>query len=264
MTTPSPSPHSLPERPDLRKLKDMAKAMVKDGSIETLSKAQLAVARRYGFPSWPKLKSHVNTILFITACRSGDGSPEDFVDQFTDLEAKGPANHTPLGSATFHRQLNLACTLLDRGANPNALYANDRSPLFGAVAGKNLEMMRLLLNRGADVNLGIPKVGHTPLHRAASFEEPASAETLLSHGAAVNVQTIAPNLDFPCFGGEVGEETAIHYAAGFGGLDVIRCLLEHGATTNVRNKANKTPLDWALDQDRPPEVLALLREATAQ
>ena len=263
MTTSPPSPNSLPERPDLRKLKDMAKAMVKDGRAETLSKAQLAVARRYGFPSWPRLKSHVNTILFITACRSGEGSPEDFVDRFSDLEAKGPADHTPLGSATFHRKLDLACWLLDRGADPNALYANDRSPLFGAVAGKNLEMMRLLLSGGADVNLGIPKFGHTPLHRAASFEDPAFVECLLSHGAAVNTQTIASNPEFPCFGGEVGREAAIHYAAGFGGLEVIRCLLEHGAATNVRNKANKTPLDWALDQARPPGILALLDESAA-
>ncbi len=51
----------LPERPDLRRLKDEAKQRVRAGEFPTLADAQLAVAREHGFASWPRLKTFVDT-----------------------------------------------------------------------------------------------------------------------------------------------------------------------------------------------------------
>ena len=52
----------LPDRPNLRHLKDQAKDLLKAGNTRTLSDAQLQIARQYGFPSWPKLKAHVDSL----------------------------------------------------------------------------------------------------------------------------------------------------------------------------------------------------------
>src|SRR5580658_8490639 len=57
-----PEPRPLPERPNLRHLKDEAKALVKAGDASSLSAAQFQIARFYGFASWPKLKAHVDSI----------------------------------------------------------------------------------------------------------------------------------------------------------------------------------------------------------
>ena len=54
-------PRSLPERPNLRHLKDQAKDLLKVGQASSLAEAQLQIARQYGFPSWPKLKRHVES-----------------------------------------------------------------------------------------------------------------------------------------------------------------------------------------------------------
>src|SRR5262245_44382508 len=52
----------LPDRPDLRHLKDQAKALLNSGAAATLAAAQLRLARDYGFPSWAKLKLHIELV----------------------------------------------------------------------------------------------------------------------------------------------------------------------------------------------------------
>ena len=123
---------------------------------------------------------------FITALRLGQGEPANYIDQLTDLNAIGPADHTPLGSATFHRRQDLAAILLKRGADPNRVYANGRTPLFGAIARRSFPMVQLLVAHGADVNRGIPAIGHTRLHRAALLGDSQLVEFLVEHGADVN------------------------------------------------------------------------------
>jgi hypothetical protein len=49
----------LPERPNLRHLRDQAKDLVRTGAAATVAEAQFQIARQYGFPSWPKLKQQV-------------------------------------------------------------------------------------------------------------------------------------------------------------------------------------------------------------
>src|SRR5262249_11948778 len=51
----------LPERPNLRHLRDQAKDLLRSGAAPTLAEAQFQIARRYDFPSWPKLKQHVES-----------------------------------------------------------------------------------------------------------------------------------------------------------------------------------------------------------
>ncbi len=63
MSTDSPAaPRPLPDRPNLRHLKDQAKDLLKAGGAESLTDAQLKIARFYGFASWPKLKIHVDSL----------------------------------------------------------------------------------------------------------------------------------------------------------------------------------------------------------
>src|SRR5918998_4865035 len=56
-----PPKRPLPDRPNLRHLKDQAKDLLKAGAAASLTDAQFKVARLYGFASWPKLKAHVES-----------------------------------------------------------------------------------------------------------------------------------------------------------------------------------------------------------
>ena len=52
MSTDSPAaPRPLPDRPNLRHLKDQARDFVKAGNARSLTDAQFQIARLYGFPS---------------------------------------------------------------------------------------------------------------------------------------------------------------------------------------------------------------------
>jgi len=57
----------LPARPDLEHLRKQAKALLDDllsrDSDAKLADALHLIARRYGFPSWPKLKAHVESVV---------------------------------------------------------------------------------------------------------------------------------------------------------------------------------------------------------
>ena len=55
----------LPGRPSLEQLKNQAREMQR-ASGSSLTDAQLQLARRHGFASWPKLKAHVETVTALT------------------------------------------------------------------------------------------------------------------------------------------------------------------------------------------------------
>jgi len=63
-------PRSLPPRPDLRRLRDEAKRRRKAGEFPSIALAQLAIAREYGFRSWPRLKFHVEALTLDAAARA--------------------------------------------------------------------------------------------------------------------------------------------------------------------------------------------------
>ena len=52
---------SLPAAANLEQLRKQAKELARADAVP-LSRAQLALARRYGFPSWPKLRAFVERV----------------------------------------------------------------------------------------------------------------------------------------------------------------------------------------------------------
>ena len=61
-TDPQEAPRPLPDRPNLRHLKDQAKDLLKTGAAVSITDAQFKIARLYGFTSWPKLKAHIDSM----------------------------------------------------------------------------------------------------------------------------------------------------------------------------------------------------------
>lgn len=91
---------------------------------------------------------------------------------------------TALHLAAFFGKAEAARMLLEGGASPAAYGANDFAnlPLHAAAAGRHMEVCRLLLAAGADVN-ATQHAGYTPLHEAAGSGDVELAELFLSAGA---------------------------------------------------------------------------------
>lgn len=213
---------NLPERPDLDQLRHQAKDLLRTakggdsiareriGAVSdrlTLSTAQLAVARTYGFASWSRLKAEVERRELLN---SRD------VDRLRTLLAA----HPELARA----ELEHFCDH-PRGADPLGYMAMlrfdaDRLGLPSELPGTGA-MAQALIEAGAPVN-GEPGAAETPLMTAASYGDAEVARVLIAAGADLEATAV------PDAGGVPGG-TALQHAAVFGMTEVIDVLVAAGA-----------------------------------
>jgi ankyrin repeat protein len=100
------------------------------------------------------------------------------------LNAHATDGFPALGLACYFGQYAVAKLLVEKGADVN-LVANNGSlvaPIHAAVAANSVDLTRLLLENGAQVDLA-QAGGVTPLHSAAHRGNVALVELLLQHGA---------------------------------------------------------------------------------
>jgi ankyrin repeat protein len=99
-------------------------------------------------------------------------------------------NAAALQLAALGNHKEIVELLLAHGPEVNAVDVTyGESALYGAARHNNIEIMALLLENGADVQMQ-SKGGETPLHRAAQWGAFEAAQLLLDHGAAVDVESL--------------------------------------------------------------------------
>ncbi|WP_379560637.1 ankyrin repeat domain-containing protein [Psychromarinibacter halotolerans] len=132
------------------------------------------------------------------------------------------------GSSAFaNPDLIAAAKEGDRDAVLNALEAGRDGPaslgrpLFFAAQRGHAEVVRLLLEHGADPNTSF--TFGSPLHTAARANDTAVVALILEHGGDPNL----PAGDF--------DQSPLHEAADRGATEVVRILIAGGADVNFRN-----------------------------
>jgi ankyrin repeat protein len=106
-------------------------------------------------------------------------------DADSEAESRNGLGLRPLHSAAAHRQMGVSLEivrlLLDRGADPNRRQKGGYTPLHQAAARAHLKMVELLLERNADVNARTDD-GRTPLTLARDNGHDAASELLRRRG----------------------------------------------------------------------------------
>jgi ankyrin repeat protein len=132
----------------------------------------------------------------------------------------------------------------------NAIGGMYKFPLLAALAGNHIRVAETLLKHGANVDIrGLAE--QTPLHEAIESCV-GMVQSLLNKGADVNCR----NDDL---------HTPLHLAVYYGELKVARVLVEHKADVNSQNKEGKTPMHVLLgnsscDNDDILDLARLLLE----
>jgi hypothetical protein len=192
-------PLSLPDRPNLRHLKDQAKDLLKAGNAASLAEAQFNIAHLYGFASWPKLKAHVDSLEETGKLKLAIDSNN--LAEVKLMMTRNPALHrAPLGygkngpltwvaecrvpwEPPSAERLEMAQWMIDNGSD---VHQGGDGPLMrAALVGYRIPMMELLLKNGADVNAewnGYFRIILAPCETV----EPAALKWLLDHGADPN------------------------------------------------------------------------------
>ncbi len=147
-------------------------------------------------------------------------------------EAEQAEISNELINAIINNNLDKVRSLLARGADVNAEDLDESTPLIYAAANGFANIAAVLLAHGANVD-ATNADGNTPLMEAVNSGNARTLNLLLAHGANVNLKNKR-------FG-----TTALMFAAGSDQMDIIKILLAHGADVNARDQEGNTALSVA-------------------
>lgn len=222
----------------------------------------------------PKANVNVSNLKLVTPVaiideitqRIEEGDLEDAITKInTELpDADIPSSKgTPLlVLAAAKNYTDLLAALIQKGANPDKADLNtSETALIKAVKNQNFDAISILLNAGANPNLGTNQ-GLTPLGLAISLKNENIATHLLSSGATNGISK--ENLLLYAFrknpvgvsimlSGGIGPDatdkdnnTPLIISAANGDLDSAKLLVSYRANVNAKNKSGMTPLLYAV------------------
>ncbi len=154
---------------------------------------------------------------------------------------------SPVADAAMRGELETVRTLLRRGADVNAAQGDGMTALHWSAERGDAEMARLLIYAGANLESVTRLASYTPLHLASRGGRGPVVEALVLAGA----DPAAPT--------RTGRAQPLHFAAAAGSARAVRALLSHGADVNAKEAQwGQTPLMFAAARNRAGAIHALM------
>jgi ankyrin repeat protein len=141
-------------------------------------------------------------------------------------------------------------TLLENGHDLNSKSSNGQTPLSWAASRGQEAVVKLLVEKGAELETKSKDYGQTPLLYAASRGQEAVVKLLLEKGAELETK-------------DKYGQTPLSWAASRGREAVVKLLLEKSAELETKDNNSQTPLSWAA-WNWHEAVVKLLLEKSAE
>lgn len=207
-----------------------------------LSSAQRKLVQRLMKTPFPRSKklylTHLETVMSPLSMGEDisielDSNPKEFeVRMFPDRSTCNAPSMDPRGNSLI-AAAQLGDIVKVRELLQAGISANTKcgwTPLTKAAGSGHVEVVQLLLQKGADVNM--TGGGSTALMRAALYGDSEIVRILLDEGADVNAK-------------DKNGRTALLWAVRGGHKNVIQVLLEAGADVGARNELSVEALSYA-------------------
>jgi Ankyrin repeats (3 copies)/Ankyrin repeats (many copies) len=208
----------------------------------------------------PAGKRDASPLYYAALCGFQDLVENLIVKYPQQVNASGGWYFTPLVAALAGKHFQTAELLRLSGADPNVQRFEGNTPLHSVACSGNVEMVQVLLDLEADVNIRNNR-SESPLNYLPQgslyYGVPERLRSLaniarlfLDRGADINAQN---NVGWtPLYAATDGEK-----------IEIIRVLLERGADVGAEDKQGRTPFSLAKER-RLDEIMKLLSEHGAQ
>jgi uncharacterized protein len=154
---------------------------------------------------------------------------------------------TALLHAVKNNDIALVKELIKQGINVNELDVNKDAPLIIAAYKGSTEIVKLLLETGADVSVVDPGMKATALHAAAYAGNAEAAKLLIEYNIDIDKQ------------GPYNGYTALHDAVWQNHIETARILIESGANLHIKSHTGETPLEFAKARNHR-EIMVLIEQ----
>lgn len=160
----------------------------------------------------------------------------------TDLTQRDPEGNLPLHVAARAGRLVIARSLVEHGADPNAVNADGRSPVFIALANGKINLGEMLMKQGADDD---PQALLFALAEADVADRDGIA-FLLRAGAEIDAL-------------DAEGRAPLHIAVSAGRVLLAKRLVRAGADVNLPDARGRTPMALAMEEGNK-HIIALLQQ----
>jgi ankyrin repeat protein len=155
-----------------------------------------------------------------------------------------------LMKAVQHNDAAAVKRLIAEGVNVSELDSNGDAPLVMAAYKGYTEVVRLLLEAGADVAAVDPGMKATALHAAAYAGRTEAAKLLIEYGIDIDKQ------------GPKNGYTALHDAIWQNNVETAKVLIDAGANLTLESHSGETPIQFA-KSNRRKEISAAIERRLA-
>ena len=180
----------------------------------------------------PSVHSGYDGEALVVACKCGYRNiVEQLLDEGVDANEgvymvlnkfSSPCHHIPLHVASEYASEDIVRLLLERGADVNIVGGHRGTALQTAAYCSKKDIVQLLLKWGANVNIQAGALHGSPLMEASSKGHKPIVELLLEWGADVNLHSSGENYS-----------SALIEASSNGHKPIVELLLEWGADVNL-------------------------------